>query len=106
MVINSYSLKITAKAYDDLDEIYNYITKKFYNELAAEHLMDKIESNFLRLKEFPFSCNLVTDEFLRIKGYRKLIIDSYIAFFIVDDDKKQIIILRVLYGSQKYQDII
>ena len=60
----------------------------------------------MRLKEFPFSCSYVADEFLRNKGYRKLIIDNYIVFYLIDEENKQVIIMRVLYGKQKYEDLL
>jgi plasmid stabilization system protein ParE len=50
------------------------------------------------LSDFPFACSPVEDEFLRGKGYRKLIIDSYIAFYIVNEEEKQVVVMRVLYG--------
>jgi addiction module RelE/StbE family toxin len=103
---NRYTLKITTAAKEDLEKIYDYITNELYNEAAAENLLDKIEESFMRLKDFPFSCSFVADEFLKNKGYRKLIIDNYIGFYIVDEAKNEVIIMPVLYGKQKYQDII
>lgn len=52
---NKYALKMTPAARDDLDTIYSYISEELYNEAAADQLMEKIESNFLRLQAFPFS---------------------------------------------------
>ncbi len=57
MVENRYSLKITPKADEDLDEIYGYIANELFNEGAAENLMEKIETNVMRLRDFPFSCS-------------------------------------------------
>lgn len=88
MGVNKYTLKITPAAKEDLEKIYGYITNELYNESAAKNLLDKIEESFMRLKDFPFSCNFVADEFLKNKGYRKLIIDNYIGFYIVDEVKK------------------
>jgi toxin ParE1/3/4 len=82
---NNYALKITPAARDDLEAIYQYISDDLYNEPAAEQLMDKIETNFMRLKEFPFSYKYVNDEILKSKGYRKLIVDNYIGLYIVDE---------------------
>ncbi len=101
-----YSIKITPTASQDLDDIYRYIAYELVNEDAAENLMDRIESSVMRLKDFPLSCNLVADEMLRDKGYRRLIVDNYVAFYIVDKVGKQVVIMRVLYGRQKYQDLI
>ncbi|MDA3939517.1 MAG: type II toxin-antitoxin system RelE/ParE family toxin [Spirochaetia bacterium] len=78
----------------------------FDNEIAAINLLDEIERSILRLKEFPFSCSYVEDINLKKKGYRKLIIKNYISFYIVDENDKKVIIMRVLYGRQNYQDII
>ncbi len=102
---NKYSIKITPKAYDDLDDIYTYIVSELYNDVAAEKLMEKIETNIMRLSEFPLSCSFVEDENLKDKGYRKLIVENYIAFYIVNEQEKEVVIMRVLYGRQKYDMI-
>ncbi len=101
-----YKIKITPKANDDLDEIFKYIFEELFNLDAADNLMNKIEKSMMRLGEFPLSCSLVEDNVLKNKGYRKLIIDNYIAFYIVDDKEGRVVIMRVLYSRQKYQDIV
>ena len=62
---SSYSLKLTPKASEDLDKIYSYITKELYAEESANNLIDRIETNIMRLKDFPFSCNYVDDDYLK-----------------------------------------
>ena len=106
MEIHKYRIKLTPKAKDDLDDIYDYISKELVNKLAAGNLMDKIETSVMRLGDFPFSCSLVEDNIIKEKGYRKLIIKNYIVFFIVIETEKQVVIMRVLYGKQNYQNII
>ncbi len=106
MSTNNYQLKITTKASEDLDEIYAYIVGELNNKTAALNLLYEIEENILRLKEFPFSCSYVEDINLKEKGYRKLIVKNYITFYIVKEQDKKVIIMRVLYGRQNYQDII
>ncbi|HHX61621.1 MAG TPA: type II toxin-antitoxin system RelE/ParE family toxin [Epulopiscium sp.] len=103
---NNYSVKMTPKAVTDLDNIYGYISEELFAVSTAENILERLETGIMRLKEFPFSCNYVADEFLRNKGYRKLIIDNYIVFYLVDEGKKQLIIMRVLYGKQKYEDLL
>ncbi|HEY5556030.1 type II toxin-antitoxin system RelE/ParE family toxin [Acetobacterium sp.] len=106
MVKNKFSIAITPKANEDLDEIYGYIANELSNESVAENLMDKIETKIMRLQDFPLSGCFVEDEILRVKGYHKLIIENFIAFYIVNKLEKRVIIMRGLYGRQKYQDII
>ena len=103
---SSFHLKFTAAAYDDLEQIYSYISKKLLAETAADNLLEKIESSIMRLKKFPYSGSLVSDEPLRKRGYRKLIIDNYIVIYLVNEMDKQTVIMRILYGAQNYQNIL
>jgi len=103
---SNYTLKFTPKAGEDLDEIYGYIATKLFAETAAEDLMDKIENAFMRLEKYPFSCSFVFDEPLKSRGYHKLIVDSYIAFYLVNKSEKQVIIMRVLYGASDYKNVL
>lgn len=106
MTEDKYTIKIAPKAFEDLDAIYGYISDELYNKGAAGNLLEKIETSIMILKEFPFSGSFVRDEILRDKGYRKLIIENYIAFYLVGEEERQIVVMRVLYGAQKYQDLI
>ena len=103
---NSYSLKFTPKAHEDLDQVYSYISEKLFAELAADNLLERIESSIMRLKDFPYSGSLVLDEPLKNRGYRKLIVDNYMAFYLVDEMEKQVVIMRILYGAQNYQNLL
>ncbi|HRS21484.1 MAG TPA: type II toxin-antitoxin system RelE/ParE family toxin, partial [Clostridia bacterium] len=86
---SSFHVKFTAAAYDDSEQIYSYISKKLLAETAADNLLEKIESSIMRLKKFPYSGSLVSDEPLRKRGYRKLIIDNYIVIYLVNEMDKQ-----------------
>lgn len=102
----NYHLKFTLIAEKDLDEIYSYISNELFAEIAALDLMDKIENAIKRLIRFPLSCSLVSDKLLKNKGYRKLIVDNYIVFYLLNKAEKQVIIMRILYGVSKYQDVL
>lgn len=102
----NYSLKFTPKAEEDLDQIYEYIFNTLFAESAANNLINKMEKEILRLKEFPFSCSYVIDEPLKTRGYRKLIVDNYLVFYLVNKAEEQVVIMRILYGASKYQNIL
>lgn len=101
-----YSIKFTAKAEEDLDEIYDYIAHNLFEPKTAESLMERFENRIIRLKAFPFSCSFVLDETLKKRGYRKMVIDNYIVFYLVNEEKKQVIIMRALYGASNYKNIL
>ena len=101
-----YSLKFTPKASEDLEHIYIYISRNPFAEIAAGNLLERIESSIMRLKNFPYSCSFVIDQPLKNRGYRKLVVDNYYAFYLVNGLEKQVVIMRILYGVQNYQEIL
>ena len=103
---NSYKLKFTSIAEDDLDGIYRYISEHLVAPKAANDLMDDIEASIMRLKDFPYSGSPVSDDILNSLGYRKLIVKNYIVFHLIDEAEKQVVIMRVLYGAQRYEYLL
>ena len=103
---NNYTIKMTPKAAEDLDNIYKYISEELFAVSSATNILEKIEQGIMVLREFPFSCNYVADEYLKNKGYRKLIVDNYIVFYLIEEEKNQVIIMRALYGKQKYENLL
>ncbi|WP_094606340.1 hypothetical protein SPSIL_029190 [Sporomusa silvacetica DSM 10669] len=103
---HNYRLRFTSKAEEDLDEIYGYIFGMLSATIAADKLVDHMEKAIMRLKEYPFSCQKVLDEPLKARGYRKLIVDNYLVFYQVNEDQEEVVIMRILYGANKYQDIL
>jgi|SRR5699024_4716223 len=106
MVENRYPIKFTPIAMDDLEEIYRYISEELCAENTAADLLNQIESNIMRISGFPCSGSYLTDEYLCSKGYRRIIVDSYITFYIVDEFTQQAVIMRILHGKRKYEDLL
>ena len=101
-----YCLRVAPKAAEDLDAIYGYIFNTLAAEKAANDLFAHIEKATMRLSVFPFSGSYVLEEPLRSKGYRKVIVDNYLIFYVVDEIGKQVVIMRVLFGASKYLDML
>ncbi len=106
MESKKYSLKFTPKAMEDLEGIFMYISNYLFSSEAAEKLIDKIEESIMRLKSFPYSCSFVLDEPLKKRGYRKLIVDHYMVFYLVNEQERQVVIMRILFGASNYKTIL
>ncbi len=63
MIENKYGVKLTPIAYEDLDKIYDYISRELHNNDAAVSLMDKFEHDIMRLSVFPFSGSKARDDY-------------------------------------------
>lgn len=86
----------------DLMDIFDYIFAD--SPKSAEKMIDLFDSKIANLGYFPFAGKEVSDKLLRMKGYRLLIIDNYLVFYVI---KKNIIeIRRILHGSRNYQFLL
>jgi addiction module RelE/StbE family toxin len=100
---NKYKVKFTPLADSDMDGIYQYIFEILSAPMAAENLITEIEEKTKRLEDMPYSCPAVDDELLKAKGYRKLVVKSYIALYVVSDSEKLVTIMHVVHSASDYE---
>ena len=103
---HKYRMRFTPKAAEDLDAIYEYVFSSLSATIAAEDLMEHMEKAVQQLLQFPLSGSYVREEALKAKGYRKVVVDNYLLFYVVDEAKKQVVIRRVLFGASRYQEVL
>lgn len=96
--MEKYKIKIYKSATRDLENIVEYINT--LSEESAIRLYDHIIEQIQSLDEMPERCPLLKDTNLRFKGYRGLIIDNFVVFYIVKGNMVQI--RRILYGKRNY----
>jgi toxin ParE1/3/4 len=101
-VRKKFDIVLLPAAYDDLDEIFDYILLD--NPSAAESMLDKIMASLQRLEDFPNSGIKLTAKPLKYYDFRMVITAPYIAFYRFIDDK--IYIYRILHGSRDYIRIL
>lgn len=95
-----YQINLTEAAEQDLTEIVDYIADE--NPAAALKVSIKIEKNILKLEDFPLIGVVPRIRRLARKGYRILIVDDYLVFYIIADNEI-IEIRRILSGKRDYQ---
>lgn len=71
---------------------------------AAIKYYDLIIEKIGSLSEMPARRPFVQDITLKAKGFRYLIVESYIVFFIVKIDTVQI--CRIIYGKRNYEGLL
>lgn len=91
-------------ATEDIISILDYIS--IDDPPAALRLIDKIDASIGSLSLFPYKGVVPKDFFLKSKGYRMLIVDSYIVFYLVNNPMHTIEIMRVLSGKQNYKTFL
>jgi addiction module RelE/StbE family toxin len=93
-----YKIEYLPSSAKDLTEIVDYI--KIDSPQSALNFLDKIDESISRLEQFPFIGVIPKDIRLQSLGYRILIIDNYLVFYVVFDDIVEI--RRIISGKRKY----
>ncbi len=103
---NKYILNIYPRAQADLESIFRYISEELFNPDAAASLIDDIEEALDRVCLNPLMCPFVRSTLVKDKTLRKLIVKNYIVFYRSNEQKKEIQVVRVLYGMMDYEKIL
>ena len=97
--METYRVKIYPAAKRDFEEIIDYLNT--LSPQAAEHYYDLLTEQIASLSAMPERCPHPKDLALAAKGYRYLIVENYLVFFVVVGDTVQI--HRILYGRRDYR---
>lgn len=97
--MGKYKIKIYSTAKMDLKDIIRYLNA-LSPQIAIKYY-DLIVEKIGALAEMPERCSFVRDIVLKAKGYRYLIVENYVVFFVVKADTVQI--RRILYGRRNYE---
>ncbi|MFZ5754533.1 MAG: type II toxin-antitoxin system RelE/ParE family toxin [Bacillota bacterium] len=97
--MGKYKIKIFSNAKTDLKDIVSYLNT--LSPQAAINYYDLIIEKIGSLAEMPERFPFVRDAALKAKGYRCLIVENYLVFFVVKADTVQI--RRILYGKRHYE---
>ena len=96
---SKYSLIITRKALEDLEQIYVYILGTSLSKEIAKKIKRNIVNEIFSLELFP-KRNTKIDGFGDI---RRLLIYSYAVLYIIEGEKKEVVILRILSNYTDWQ---
>ena len=99
---NRYTIRYLPIAVDDLLSILDWIAVD--SPARAEAFVDMLDKRIRLLATHPFIGRKPRDEKLQHLGYRVLIIESYLVFYILRH--RTIEIHRVVHGSRDLDDII
>lgn len=93
-----YELCYLKTAERDLLDIFEYIKKD--NPSAAVSQIEKFDTSISHLALNPFVGIVPKDGRLKTLGYRMLIVDQYLVFYVVKT--KMIQIRRIIHSARRY----
>jgi len=101
-VSEPYEIRYLGTAERDLIDIFEYIKKD--NPSAAISQLERFDESISQLAINPFLGVIPKDERLKSLGYRMLVIDKYLVFYVVKTETIQI--RRVIHGARRYSFLL
>lgn len=95
-----YAVELSELAINQIAQLKQCIIEKFNNPNAAERVADRLKAKMGKLSTIPERVVLVEMEPWRSKGVHKYIMGNYIAYFVIDDLSKRVIITAVVLSSR------
>lgn len=102
----NYNIHITASAERDLAGASDHIEFVLKNLKAADDLLNEAEKQISSLSEYPERYKLVDDPVLASWGIRFVIVNGYLAFYIISEETQRVIIVRFLFQKSNWSTIL
>lgn len=106
MVSDNYGYVLTEIAESDIDETIAYISEDLSNPDAASSFLDDLEQKISEICKNPRTGRLVNNEYLKRNDVRRFLVGNYISYYIIDEETRNIVILRIIYGKRNQNELL
>jgi len=100
--MGKYEVHIYPAAQNDLREIVAYLNT--LSPQAALRYYDLLVEKIAGLSETPKRYPMAKDTQLRLRGYRTLLAESYLVFYVIEG--KEVQVRRILYAKRQYGRLV
>ena len=101
-----YEVQVSEAAENDIDEILTYMLEEQSNPEAAKDFANALGERLIKMQTQPLTYELSRSESLAQMGYRRFVIGNNVVLYLVNENKRVVIIFRVLYGPREYKKYI
>lgn len=95
-----YKLKYMPKARRDIVEIGEYVSKVLGNPQAAHRLVSSFIEEGKGILTFPYANPVYISSRPLKYEYRKLLVKNYLMVYRVDETRKLVIVVRIIYAKR------
>lgn len=104
--MNKYKIQFSKDAKNDLKDIYIYIKYSLQEPINAKKQIDKIRKDIYKLEDDPKIYAIIKDEIIKKREIRKIKVNNYIVFYKVEENKRVVEIVRIMYGRRNWTKIL
>lgn len=101
-----YEVLYSREAANDIRDIFTYITMELEVERTAKNQVNCIRDAVRSLHTMPGRHPVVGWEPWASLGMRQMHVDNYVVFYLPDDFKHIVTVVRVLYGGRDAMSVI
>ena len=96
----SWTINFTDEAKAELKSTYRYIHDVLLEPQTALAQIRRIKKATDALDQLPFRFRAYEHEPYRTKGFRVMPVDNYLVFYVPDETKETVSIVRIIYGGR------
>ena len=100
--MDKYTVKLYARAYRDLDGIYEYIANNLSEPTIASNMIDTLEEAIYSLEYLPERGAIRHIGAYANSDYRQLFVKRYIIVYRVLKEKKEVHIVTIRYAPSQF----
>ena len=104
--MKEYRVILETTAVLDMRGILNYITDIIKQPGMAARIFPSIEEKAKSLNLMPTRHSVVRDEPYATLGVRMMPVENYIVFYVIDEVKLEIHVLRILFKRREWQNFL
>ncbi|MBP3919991.1 MAG: type II toxin-antitoxin system RelE/ParE family toxin [Bacilli bacterium] len=101
-----YRIEFLPIAKKDIDDIIYYISHNLKNITASKKLIDLFMSSIDSILEFPYKSSIYQPIDVLKNEYRTYKVKNFLMFYTINEEKKLITIVRVLYQKMDISNIL
>ncbi|MCL1878914.1 MAG: type II toxin-antitoxin system RelE/ParE family toxin [Defluviitaleaceae bacterium] len=103
---SAYEVILETTAVLDLYGIFDYINDVFKAPESAQRVFSSIKKQVLSLDVMPARHAVVRDDPYASLGVRLMPAENYNVFYIIDDAKREVRVIRILYNRREWQRLL
>lgn len=100
--MDKYVVKLYTRAYQDLDDIYTYISETLLEPGTALNMVDKLEEAIFSLEQLPERGAIRRVGAYEDGNYRQLFVNNYCIIYRLIKKKKEVHIVTVRYMPSNF----
>lgn len=100
--MDKYTVKLYARAYRDLDDIYTYIAEHLLEPGTALNMVNELEKAIFSLEEMPERGALRRTGAYANGDYRRLFVKNYVIVYRVLKENREVHIVTVRYSPSNF----